>query len=173
MLTTHKVVIPKIITGVIESLSLMDTVALNDFVNETLQSRVSRRVLAEQHLALSTAFGSKNYKKSSVIGMVDTSCNASALVKKCTSLAFNLFSQSYSCEPPVVEVDGHIDAKFAYIPDHVEYIFFELLKNSMKASYDVQERLGDMPGIKVTIGKGDNQIMFRISDLGKPNRVVE
>jgi pyruvate dehydrogenase kinase 2/3/4 len=164
-LDNHKVVIPKIVMGVYESQKYMEDQDLNIFINETLQSRVSRRVLAEQHLALSEGFNGVK-PKPNMIGIVNTACKASEIVKNCASLSSSLFSKAFQVPPPQVIVDGDLNAKFTYIPDHIEYIIFELLKNSMKYTYRSKKNTALLPSIKVTIGMAENQVMFRVSDEG-------
>lgn len=167
-LDNHKVVIPKIVIGVYESQKYMEGQDLNIFINETLQSRVSRRVLAEQHLALSESFrGTK--PRPNMIGIVNTACKANEIVQHCANLSSNLFTNAFQVPPPRVIVDGDLNAKFTYIPDHIEYIIFELLKNSMKYTYQNKSSSTLLPNIKVTIGMAENQVMFRISDEGNSN----
>jgi pyruvate dehydrogenase kinase 2/3/4 len=163
MLKTHKVIIPLLVTGVHESQSYMDQKDLNKFMNETLQSRVSRRVLAEQHLSLSRTFNDQH--NPGQIGVVDSQCKAFEIVQKCVKRCDELFMNSYEELPPKVEIDGHLDTTFTYIPEHIEYIIFEILKNSMR--YTQERHLGGkLPSVRITIGKGDHRVMFRISDQG-------
>ncbi|KAJ3108149.1 hypothetical protein HDU97_002061 [Phlyctochytrium planicorne] len=39
-------------------------------------------------------------------------------------------------DPPDVTLDGHASALFTYIPDHIEYIIFEILRNSMRFTHE-------------------------------------
>lgn len=168
MLTTHKKVIPLLVVGIHESQKYMEEGDLNKFMNETLQSRISRRVLAEQHIALSNCFdGLAPAEPPNVIGIVNNRCNAHSIVMKCAGLVSDLFREVYEIPPPEVIVDGNLHASFTYIPDHIEYIIFELLKNSMRHTYLTHaESKTLLPSIRVTIGVGDDQIMFRVSDQG-------
>ncbi|KAJ3306262.1 hypothetical protein HDV03_000182 [Kappamyces sp. JEL0829] len=163
MLKSHRTVIPKLMLGIHESQKYMEGSDLNKFVSETLQSRVSRRVLAEQHIALSSVFNG-GPTQDNLIGIVNTACNAHAIVSKCANLVGELFVDAYEVPPPDVIIDGNLSATFAYIPDHIEYIIFELLKNSMKYTFLTHQDSLLLPPIRVTIGVGDNQVMFRVSD---------
>ena len=166
MLHVHKRVIPLLVVGIHESQKYLEEEDLNKFMNETLQSRVSRRVLAEQHIALSSVFDGADAPQPHMIGIVDTLCNSHSIVKKCASLVGDLFKKVYDMTPPEVVIDGNLNATFTYIPDHIEYNIFELLKNSMRYTYENHMDATVLPPIRVTIGVGDNQIMFRVSDQG-------
>ncbi len=164
MLQSHKVVIPLLVVGIFESQKYMDPKQLNRFMNESLQSRVSRRVLAEQHLSLSKSFTDPTIDHQNQIGVVNNHCKALEIVRKCVKKADELFLDSFENMPPQVMIDGNLDATFTYIPEHIEYILFELIKNSMR--YTAESHTDTLPPIRVTIGSGHNQVMFRVSDQG-------
>lgn len=70
---------------------------------------------------------------------------------------------------PDVTVDGDLRARFAYIPEHLEYITFELLKNAMRATMRHHEHAqGLVPSVRVTIVEGppEEDLIIRISDAG-------
>lgn len=69
--------------------------------------------------------------------------------------------------PPVI-IDGAVETRFAYIPEHLEYIFFELLKNSMTAVMRVPVAMRDAVTIRATIVEGppDEDLIIRVSDCG-------
>ncbi|KAI8870842.1 alpha-ketoacid dehydrogenase kinase [Ramicandelaber brevisporus] len=155
-LNKHMIVIPQLAIGVSECSDLMDHSELNKFVDEMLKMRISRRVLAEQHLALTDQFNRANSSSSSssgggghqniikvredveqcggMIGVIATQCRPRAVIQTCIQRCRHLFSNIYSMEnTPEVIVDGHLDSHFTYIPEHLGYIITELLKNSMQA----------------------------------------
>ena len=135
LLNQHLVVIPQLAMGVTESAEHMTTLGVDKFMNEMLRSRISRRVLAEQHIRLSmdSASGILEVKENQGwIGIVNTKCHAERTVIRCAQMAGQSIKGAYGVEPPVILVDGHVNACFTYIPDHIEYIIYELLKNSMR-----------------------------------------
>jgi signal transduction histidine kinase len=162
MLKIHRKVIPLLVIGIHESKKYLGNEELNIFMNETFQSRLSRRVLAEQHLALTKDF--KNPDKKTKFGIVDSNCRAIDSINNAIKSCDELFMDTYDCLPPVVTLDGKLNAQFTYIPGHVEYILTELLKNSMRFTFE--HHGSQMPQIKVTIGYADDQVMFRVSDSG-------
>ncbi|KAJ3274565.1 hypothetical protein HDV01_002407 [Terramyces sp. JEL0728] len=165
-LNVHAIVIPHLVVGMYESQSHVLSTDCNKFMNETLRSRISRRVLAEQHIALSSVQQGTLPTSEGMIGILNTSCKAADVVHKCYRLAGELFAKTYDAEAPELIVDGHLNASFVYIPDHIEYIMYELFKNSMKYTLKSHADEDILPPIRVTIGVGDNQVMFRVSDEG-------
>ncbi len=69
---------------------------------------------------------------------------------------------------PKVEVDGDLKARFAYIPEHLEYIVFELLKNAIRATMRKHAGEEERGLVRVTIVEGppEEDLIIRISDSG-------
>ncbi|KAI8817370.1 branched-chain alpha-ketoacid dehydrogenase, partial [Fimicolochytrium jonesii] len=136
MLDRHLVAIPRLAMGIAESSEHLQPREADRFMNEMLRSRIGRRVLAEQHIKLSAVFDGHEHQEESFIGIVNTKCRAEDVVRKCAALAGKIFEDGLGIQPPEVVVDGFLDATFTYIPDQIEYIVFELLKNSMWATIE-------------------------------------
>ncbi|GAB1520080.1 putative protein kinase YGL059W [Rhizoctonia solani] len=122
---------------------------LDAFMRRMLVSRISRRVLAEHHLALTEglAQGDTSPQRAQV-GIIHTALDVKASVLRCISLLqerpqgadanFETLNDLHPTDPPSksdwrwpeVILDGDLDTKFAYIKEHFEYIVFELLKNA-------------------------------------------
>ena len=138
LLEQHLPAIPQLSAGMIESRKHLPPAAMDRFMNDILRTRIGRRVLAEQHIALSQDFASQGSSTSisnstdeprnERIGVVHTRCHAGQMVEKCIGLARMSLG---SVELPKVRIQGDVNATFLYIPDHIEYIMFELLKNAM------------------------------------------
>lgn len=165
MLNRHKPIVPYLVQGIHESQNMLDGKHLNKFMNETLQSRLSRRVLAEQHIALTKAFSSTPNKN--LIGIVNNSCDAYSIIKNCVTYCDSMFMDTFDRLPPKVVIDGVLNATFVFIPQHIETVLIELIKNSMRFTYNHCKNLKELPPIHVTVGQGDGRIMFRVSDKGK------
>ncbi len=186
MLDKHKIAIPQLALGIAETSVHMESPHETDrFMNEMLRSRIGRRVLAEQHVALTKAFHRHPRAiRSSIVGIVDHDCHAATLVEKCHAVVQELFQQVYRTDCPEIHIDGALNATFTYIPDHLEYILFELLKNSIyhslathapqllnastkpNASEHQKRLLDNVPPIRLTISQTKDQVVFRISDQG-------
>ena len=150
------VVIPNLSLGLSLASPHLSPDQLDAFMRRMLVSRISRRVLAEHHIALSESVVGRNYvtnKEEGHVGIIFTGLNVEKSVQRCTALLHQLTHDSddsgspnnHEIQWPEVNVEGHIGAQFAYIREHLElvflpsgpeallilnrYIIFELLKN--------------------------------------------
>lgn len=95
-----------------------------------LVSRISRRVLAEHHIALSEAFMGRGRETNGEphVGIIFTGLNVKQCVERCTKLLSEsaLWSTGLrvddGSETPKVHIEGHLDTSFAYIREHLEYV---------------------------------------------------
>ena len=179
-LREHLTVIPSLVSGVLECQDMMDPSAIDLFMNTLLRSRISRRVIAEQHLALTRTFRARRFSPSVQaaadtqtdligVGEVFLRCNTKEIVDKCAAALNFVTSQAYggNVKIPSVIVEGHPDVTLTYIPSHLEYILGELLRNSYQAvieSHGHSET--EPPPIKVLICETPQHVLFRISDEG-------
>ncbi len=142
------------------------------------EQRISRHVIAEQHLALTETFHSSWHfphafqpKKSRTefIGEVFLRCNAKEVVERCAATVRELSGQAYGPNVPIpeVKIHGHLTATLTYIPAHLEYIIGELLRNSVQAAVEQSKATtGIPPAIEVLICETPQHVIFRISDHG-------
>jgi len=179
----HLTVIPKLVMGVLECRELMSPEQLDKFMNTLLRSRISRRVIAEQHLALTDTFHSPfHFPDSSpehpnahpdFVGEVFLRCNAKEVVEYCGRLTQKLARKAYGDNAPVPEIiiEGHLDTIFPYIPSHLEYMIGELLRNSIQATIErhynpANPEPQQVPPIHILICHAPQHIIFRVSDQG-------
>ncbi|KKA29059.1 hypothetical protein TD95_002196 [Thielaviopsis punctulata] len=178
-LQAHLTVIPKLAMGILESDGLMDPQALDKFMNTILRSRISRRVIAEQHLSLTETFHSSWFvpgmklNASEYVGEVFIKCLAKDVVERCGKAVQELARTTYgpSVKIPEIKVSGHQHTSFPYILSHIEYIVGELLRNSVQAVVEQQLRHPHLveeplPPIEVTICSSAQHVILRISDRG-------
>lgn len=181
-LKAHLTVIPKLAMGIIECSGLMDPKDLDKFMNTILRSRISRRVIAEQHLALTDTFhapwfspGAK-LSETEFIGEVFLKCIAKDVIERCGEAIREISKRAYGEDVPIpkINIDGHLDASFPYILSHLEYIIGELLRNSVQAVVEKHQNRADKdsnpdrlpPPIEVTICESAQHVIIRISDQG-------
>ncbi|OHW91678.1 serine threonine-protein kinase [Colletotrichum incanum] len=178
MLKAHLTVIPKLSMGILESRGRMDAKDLDKFMNTILRSRISRRVIAEQHLALTETYHSPWFSpgaklsESEFIGEVFIKCIAKDVIERCTRAVQSLARSTYGqdVEVPEIKVEGHLEASFPYILSHLEYIIGELLRNSVQAVVERRQqgknKDSKVPPIEVTICEAQQHVIIRISDQG-------
>lgn len=101
-----------------------------------LVSRISRRVLAEHHIALSEIYAGMHKESSGEphVGIIFTGLNVKRSIERCARLLRERpvwIEDHYGSGEqegvrgngwPEVVVDGHVDTKFAYIREHLESV---------------------------------------------------
>lgn len=96
-----------------------------------LISRVSRRVLAEHHLALSDVYSGRTKEATGEphVGIIFTGLDVKRSIEKCSRLLrerpFGFEDDIDTPDPhnrkwPEVMIEGHLDTKFSYIKEHLE-----------------------------------------------------
>jgi len=171
LLNEHATVIPNLSLGLSLSSPHLPPDTLDSFMRRMLVSRISRRVLAEHHIALSESFSGRGRESNGEphVGIIYTGLSIKRSVEHCIKLLREIPGLSNNLPAdtlPKVKIDGHLETSFAYIREHLEYIIFELLKNSMRATYVKYQNEASRPPIQVTIVDGENDVMIRISDHG-------
>ena len=176
-LNEHLSVIPRLAMGVLEIQDALGPDECDLLMSTLLRSRISRRVIAEQHLALTETFHSPwhfpNAKKpvmapeDDFVGEIFLKCNAKEVIEKCAKTATELAAEAYGPKVaiPKIVLQGHLDTTFPFIPSHVEYIIGELLRNSIQAVIE-QKGYADPPPIEVLICEAAQHVIIRISDQG-------
>ncbi|PNP48338.1 hypothetical protein TGAMA5MH_00622 [Trichoderma gamsii] len=175
----HLTVIPKLAMGILECGGLMDPKELDHFMNVILRSRISRRVIAEQHLSLTETFHSAYFSpgaklsESDFIGEVFIKCFAKDVISRCAKAVTQLArtTNGPDVQVPEIKIDGHLNASFPYILSHLEYIVGELLRNSVQAVIEHHQKQSDHassppPPVEVTICEAQEHVIIRISDRG-------
>lgn len=192
LLKEHLSVIPNLVMGAIECsmANSIDSDKLDMFMTSVLRSRISRRVIAEQHLALTASFNEGKYggggaaasnateqsmTDNNYIGAVFLQCSAREAVLSCGARATNLIQELYpDAVMPEIIVEDCEDTKFPYMQSHLDYIFGELLRNSIEATvkqhYVTKEELEKTgkrpPPIAALISSTQDCVLIRISDQG-------
>ncbi|EQB77945.1 3-methyl-2-oxobutanoate dehydrogenase [lipoamide] kinase, mitochondrial precursor-like protein [Camelus ferus] len=113
LLDDHKDVVTLLAEGLRESRKhIEDEKLVRYFLDKTLTSRLGIRMLATHHLAL------HEDKK---------------IIEKWVDFARRLCEHKYG-NAPRVRINGHVAARFPFIPMPLDYILPELLKNAMRIS---------------------------------------
>lgn len=178
LLDEHKTAIPNLSLGLSLSSPYLEPDRLDSFLRRMLISRISRRVLAEHHISLSQSLAVKlngEPAKGDSVGIISLSLNVKESIEKCASFLRRwpfdvdqdaLEGATHTTAQSEVVIDGHLDTKFSYIQPHLEYIVFELLKNSFRATRLKHAKAEQLPSVRATIVAGENDVTIRISDQG-------
>ncbi|EJF61246.1 alpha-ketoacid dehydrogenase kinase [Dichomitus squalens LYAD-421 SS1] len=176
LLKDHKSVIPNLSLGMSLSSPYLLPDRLDSFMRRMLVSRISRRVLAEHHIALTRQVNS--HEGSHVrdnVGIITTALDVKECIVRCArflqqrpyhSGEDSLDAPLSNAPWPEVEIEGHVNTKFAYIREHLEYIVFELLKNAFRATRLKHPTAQVLPPVHATVVASDNNVCLRISDQG-------
>jgi len=142
-------------------------IAVHYFLDRFYMSRISMRMLINQHMLLFDKDASRNPKR---VGMIDPKCKVRSTVME----AFN--HASFICEDlhntaPDIEVTVHNNSNpgrpvmITYPPPHLYHILFELFKNSMRAVVETHKGR-DLPDVKVLVVGGEHDVSIRVTDEG-------
>lgn len=147
--------------------------ALDPFFDNMLRSRISRRTIAEQHLHLSM-------RRPGYIGIVCTDLDVADSIQFAIQRTKQVCNETYGLAPDV-KVSGDSGAKLPYIPAHLDYILYEILKNAMRAVVELHRprsaallphashaprHHSDLPAVQVRICAGVSDLTVRITDQG-------
>ena len=100
----------------------MSPTQISNFLDGAIRNRISVRLIAEQHIALSRAL--KNPLEEHNIthnGIVNMKCSPSDMVRMCGSFVGELCEATLGTSPPLV-INGHEDAAFPCVPSLVRII---------------------------------------------------
>ncbi|XP_040399446.1 3-methyl-2-oxobutanoate dehydrogenase [lipoamide] kinase, mitochondrial [Cygnus olor] len=160
LLEDHKDVVTLLAEGLRECRRhIQDERLLRPFLDKTLTSRLGMRMLASHHLAL-------HEDKPDFVGIICTRLSPKKVVEKWVDFARRLCEHQYG-NAPRVRINGHVAARFPFIPLPLDYILPELLKNAMRATMESHlDTPYNVPDIVVTIANNDIDIVIRISDRG-------
>ncbi|KAJ9061932.1 putative protein kinase PKP2 [Entomophthora muscae] len=145
---------------------------IDEFMSKALMSRIARRVVAEQHIALTKKFNGESPNCSNdKVGVVTIECDPEDSVRRCATLARELVAKSYQKvhgkevpSLPGLIIEGHMGVRFPFVQDHMDYILFEVLKNSYQST--LRQNIQNPSPIRVTIAEGSDEAVIRISDNG-------
>jgi pyruvate dehydrogenase kinase 2/3/4 len=146
-------------------LDLSDYAEVHQFLDSFYLSRIGLRTLIGQHIELhkQQATPVKDYS-----GLICKRTFPVLVARDAIEDARYMCMRNHM-DAPQVTVHGQTELSFPYIPEHLYYIFFELLKNSMRAVVEFhREKEGPMPPIRVIIADSESNedVSIKISDEG-------
>lgn len=143
------------------------------FLDRFLMSRISIRMLINQHLLMFSEDYKEDYDdKNTQIGSIDPDCDVKTVLHDAFSNAKFLCDQYYLCSPDLELITKNIietnePIKLVYVPGHLYHIAFELYKNAMRAVIEnYGEAAREYPKIQTLLVKGHEDLSIRITDYG-------
>ncbi|XP_016411544.1 pyruvate dehydrogenase (acetyl-transferring) kinase isozyme 1, mitochondrial-like [Sinocyclocheilus rhinocerous] len=141
------------------------------FLDRFYISRISIRMLLNQHTLL---FGGKirdNPAHPKQIGSIDPSCCVTDVVKDAYENARNLCDRYYMNSPELVLEEFNVKGPdnpiaVVYVPSHLYHMVFELFKNAMRATMELYEDAMEYPPVHVQIVLGHEDLTVKVSDRG-------
>uniref|UniRef100_A0A8C8IIZ8 Protein-serine/threonine kinase n=1 Tax=Oncorhynchus tshawytscha TaxID=74940 RepID=A0A8C8IIZ8_ONCTS len=109
------------------------------------------------------------------VGIICRRLSPKKIIEKWVDFARRLCEHQYG-NSPRVRINGHVAARFPFIPLPLDYILPELLKNAMRATMESHlDTPYNVPDVGVTIANNDVDFVIRISDRGGgiPHRILD
>ncbi|XP_022594520.1 3-methyl-2-oxobutanoate dehydrogenase [lipoamide] kinase, mitochondrial isoform X2 [Seriola dumerili] len=169
LLDDHKDVVTMLAQGFRECRRhIQDEMIIRSFLDTTLCSRLGIRMLATHHLAL-------HEDNPDFVGIICRRLSPKKIIEKWVDFARRLCEHQYG-NSPRVRINGHVAARFPFIPLPLDYILPELLKNAMRATMESHlDTPYNVPDVVVTIANNDIDFVIRISDRGGgiPHNIID
>lgn len=138
LVQTHTNTIPTLAQGFLECRKYIDPTDITKFLDQHLRARIGTRLIAEQHLALhiaSTPDARTLDPDPYNIGVIDSSLQPAKIIRSCEAFVGDICEFKYGVRPKI-DMNGSIDATFAHVPVHLEYVLTELIKNAFRATVE-------------------------------------
>jgi len=161
LLHDHRDVVTMLAEGFNETRKhIQEETLIKSFLDKTLTSRLGMRLLCEHHLML-------HQEHANQIGVIHINFCPKALIEKKAESTRKLCEQKYGVSPEV-KIIGHTSARFSYIPQPLDYIIHEMLKNAMRATVEYNGAVAPdkLQPIVVTLANNPVDFVIRISDRG-------
>uniref|UniRef100_A0A665VH56 Protein-serine/threonine kinase n=1 Tax=Echeneis naucrates TaxID=173247 RepID=A0A665VH56_ECHNA len=169
LLDDHKDVVTMLAQGFRECRRhIQDESIIRNFLDTTLCSRLGIRMLATHHLAL-------HEDNPDFVGIICRRLSPKKIIEKWVDFSRRLSEHQYG-NAPRVRINGHVAARFPFIPLPLDYILPELLKNAMRATMESHlDTPYNVPDVVVTIANNDTDFVIRISDRGGgiPHKIID
>lgn len=136
---------------------------LNNQLHNFYINRLSLRVIIDQYLQSDDCLSNYN-------GIICKKMNPIDPLNEAIMNSQEVCYREYGVIPNI-NIDYQNEIFIPYIPSYLYYVFFEILKNSIRASIENNDKV---PSIDIMI-KGKNNIVIQISDKGKgiPSEIKE
>lgn len=164
--------LPHLIMGALECriLDIYPQEKMDKLISDLLRARISRRLIVEEHLSITSNYLSGKTENTLVLGDIFQQCNAREYLKEASMMCESFIKDMFfdGIKLPKFIINGESDLEFYFLPSHLKFLLGEILRNSYEISVKEAIRLGleEAPPIVVTIIANDKNYLFRISDRG-------
>ncbi|XP_072300552.1 pyruvate dehydrogenase (acetyl-transferring) kinase isozyme 1, mitochondrial [Eucyclogobius newberryi] len=172
----HNDVIPTMAQGVVE---YKDAYGMDPVVSQNLQyfldrfymSRISIRMLLNQHTLIFGGNVKVNPAHPKQIGGIDPLCRVSDVIRDAYENARNLCDRYYMNSPELIleEFNGKEKDKpimMVYVPSHLYHMVFELFKNAMRATMELYGDSMEYPPVQAQVALGTEDLTVKVCDRG-------
>lgn len=169
----HAKVVETMAAGVMEMKERYGTDTSSDhqlqyFLDRFYMMRISIRMLINQHVLL---FAPEQSAQRQFIGCIDPNCDVVQVFHDAYDSARFLCDHYYMASPElklnIVNETSPGKIEIVYVPSHLYHIFFELIKNAMRAVMETHNHAeAGFPPIEVLICLGREDVCIKISDKG-------
>ncbi|XP_037344344.2 pyruvate dehydrogenase (acetyl-transferring) kinase isozyme 1, mitochondrial [Pungitius pungitius] len=168
----HNDVIPTMAQGVVE---YKETHGTDPIVSQNVQyfldrfymSRISIRMLLNQHTLLFGGDVKVNPAHPKQIGSIDPNCSVSDVIRDAYENARNLCDRYYMNSPELLLEEFKVQPiTVVYVPSHLYHMVFELFKNAMRATMELYGDAMEYPPIHAQVALGTEDLTVKVSDRG-------
>jgi len=131
----------------------------SNFLDVFYMSRISLRMLMGQYLAIHTP------EREGFVGIIQEDLKLSDMMHRAAQDAGALAGYYYG-EEVGIEVVGDVDLRMPYVPAHLYYILFEIMKNSMRATCEHHAHADTLPIVQIVIAEGEDEVSIKVADQG-------
>jgi pyruvate dehydrogenase kinase 2/3/4 len=134
---------------------------INNYLDMFYTNRISIRLLISHYLELEKGCDQVGYN-----GIVSLNEPLTYTIEEAVESSQQVCDRVYNNHPNInLKVFGPSPV-FPFIKNNMFYIFFEVMKNSLRATMDKHGHLEDVPDVKVSIYNGDSTISIKVCDEG-------
>ena len=135
---------------------------IKECLSRFFMARTGLRFIMEQHIA-----GQDSHRRSGYSGVIQEKCRPADVIKIAADDAVSVCERCLG-DSPSVHILGDVDLAFTYVPHHLHYMMFELLKNALRATVEHSEASfeEDLLPVEVIIARGRQDVTIKVSDRG-------
>lgn len=160
-----------LIMGALECriLDLYPSNLIDELVSKLLRARISRRLIIEEHLSITSNFLMGKKENMMVLGDIFQECNGRQYLLEASKVCENFINDMFyeGILLPEFIINGDTNLKFYFLPSQLKYLLGEILRNSYEATIKeyIRKGLKKPNPITVTMIQNNQHVIFRISDL--------